>query len=459
MTTLRAPWTTRPVSRRQLLSSAAVSAVGLVAVDAFTPSGLLARASGQTRPRPATEFDAAVPTAWFDLLLRLIRETPGYSPPVASRAIGCASLALYESIVPGMPGYVSLAGVANGLPSLPADGRNAAYHWPTVANAALATMGRNLFPTAPATALEAIDALEATFAAGAPLALAGRSTDRGRAVARAIDAWARTDGGHEAYLRNFPTTYTPPTGPGMWVPTAPGFQRALQPFWGSNRAMAVSSLGDLDPGPPPAFSTDAESAFFGEALEVYETVSTLTAEQAAIVQFWADDPGRTATPAGHSTSILTQLLRREDRSLAAAAEGYARLGLALCDAFIACWRTKFRYNLLRPITYIRDTIDPAFGDPLPVTTPPFPEYTSGHSVQSGAAATVLTALFGSTSFTDHTHDRLGLAARSFASFDSFAQEAAESRLYGGIHFRTAIERGLVQGRRIGSAAAALPLIR
>jgi hypothetical protein len=223
--------------------------------------------------------------------------------------------------------------------------------------------------------------------------------------------------------------------------------------------MAVPSLGDLDPGPPPAFSIDVASAFFGEALEVYETVSTLTAEQEAIVRFWADDPGRTATPAGHSTSILTELLRREDRSLAAAAEGYARLGMALCDAFIACWRTKFRYNLVRPITYIRANIDPAFGDPLPVTTPPFPEYTSGHSVQSGAAATVLSALFGSTSFTDHSHDRLGLSARSFASFDAFAEEAAVSRLYGGIHFRSAIERGLAQGRRIGSAAAALPLTR
>ncbi|MEO6578800.1 MAG: vanadium-dependent haloperoxidase, partial [Candidatus Limnocylindria bacterium] len=223
--------------------------------------------------------------------------------------------------------------------------------------------------------------------------------------------------------------------------------------------MVLGSPRDCDPGPPPEFSTEPGSAFFGEALQVYEAVNLLTPEQRDVALFWSDDPGLTATPPGHSLSILTQLLRAQDRSLAFAAEAYARLGAAVCDAFIACWYVKYRENLVRPITYIRRHIDPAWGDPLPLATPPFPEYTSGHSVQSGAAAEVITGLFGDVAFTDHTHDARGMAPRSFGSPAEFAQEAAISRLYGGIHFRSAIERGLDHGRCIGAAVNAVRLTR
>ena len=244
-------------------------------------------------------------------------------------------------------------------------------------------MMRGLFPTAPAALHDQIDELEAASATGVPPGIQSRSVDRGRAVAAAIHDWSKGDGGHEGYLRNFPTSYVPPPGPGLWVPTPPANLRAMQPFWGSNRCMALASADEFDPGSPPAFSTDEQSPLFGEAAEVFEAVEGLTSEQEAIALFWADDPARTATPPGHSLSILTQQLVSEDSSLADAAEAYAMLGIAVCDAFIACWRTKFEYNLLRPITYIRAHIDPSWGDPLPVTTPPFPEYTSGHSVQSG----------------------------------------------------------------------------
>ena len=457
MVTRTTPITARSISRRDLLSSAAVAAAGLTSLSALVP-GSVAGSVSQARPRPAAEFDARVPTAWFDLLLRSIRATAGFTPPVASRAIGCAGIGLYESLVPGMPGYVSVAGLLSDMPPIPAAGRNTAYHWPSVANASLAAMARSLFPTAPASIRTEIDSLEASFADGVPIGIAARSIDRGHMVARAIDAWARNDGGHEGYLRNFPSDYTPPSSPGLWVPTPPAFQRALQPYWGRNRPMASGRGGTCDPGAPPAFSTDEGSAFFAQAVEVFEAVDDLTSEQEAIALFWADDPGRTATPAGHSVSILTQLLRLEDRSLADAAEAYARLGIALCDAFIACWRAKYEHNLIRPISYIRAQIDPGWGDPLPVVTPPFPEYPSGHSVQSGAAAAVLTSLFGTVAFTDRTHEGLGLPSRAFTSFDAFAEEAAISRLYGGIHFRSAIEDGLAQGHCIGSTVSALPLL-
>jgi len=454
---MTSPWN-EPITRRRLLTSAAAGAALLTPLRWFA-SPELALATRSARPLPAAEFDAAVPTAWFDLVQRLIRNTPGYSPPVASRALGCLGVGLYESLVPGMPDHVSLAGTLNALETLPRLSTGVPYHWPSVANATLAAMTRSLFPTAPHALRAEIDLLEARLYGDVPRGILHRSVDRGREVATAIDAWSRGDGGHEGYLRNFPTDYAPPAGTGLWAPTPPGFLPALQPHWGRNRCMALDNSLVCDPGPPPPFSTDEHSVFFAEAIEVYETVNDLTPAQREIALFWSDDPGQTATPPGHSVSILSQVLRVQDRSLADAAVAYARLGIAVCDAFIACWRVKYIHNLVRPIGYIRSSIDPTWGDPLPLTTPPFPEYTSGHSVQSAAAAEVLRATFGEAAFTDHTHDARGLAPRSFDSFAAFAREAAISRLYGGIHFRSAIELGLEQGRCVGEVVAALPMRR
>jgi len=446
----------RLISRRQVLSRAVAGAALLTPVRWLAGPGLV---TASARPVAATAFDAQVPAAWFDLVQELIRRTPGFSPPVASRAIGCMGIGLYEALVPGIPDHVSLTGAVHGLPVMPSAGRNAAYHWPSVANAAMAAMARNLFSTAPDDMRAAIGALEAILEGGAPRGMTSRSIQRGREIASAIDAWARLDGGHEGFLRNFPVDYVPPQGPGRWVPTPPDYLPALQPTWGGNRCMVLVSARDCDPGPPPEFSTEPGSAFFAEAVEVHEAVNRLTPEQREIALFWSDDPGLTATPPGHSISILSQLLRAQDRSLAFAAEAYARMGAAVCDAFIACWHVKYRENLVRPITYIRRHIDPAWGDPLPLATPPFPEYTSGHSVQSAAAAEVMTSLFGNVAFTDHTHDARDMAPRAFGSPAEFAQEAAISRLYGGIHYRSAIERGLDHGRCIGAAVNAVQLKR
>jgi hypothetical protein len=281
----------------------------------------------------------------------------------------------------------------------------------------------------------------------------GRSAQRGIEVANHVFEWSTSDGGHEGYLRNFPSDYVPPAGTGAWEPTPPGFQSALQPYWGNNRPFVLTSGDQFDPGPPPAFSSEPGSAFYAEAMEVYGAVNNLTPEQRDIALFWSDDPGQTATPPGHSISIMTQVLEARQASLALAAEAYLKSGIAVADAFIACWNAKFAYNLIRPITYIRRHIDPDWGDSLPVTTPPFPEYPSGHSVQTGAFAQVLFDLFGDFAFTDHTHDARGLAARSFTSCDAMAAETAISRLYGGIHFRSAIDRGVDQGNQIGRAVS------
>jgi hypothetical protein len=414
--------------------------------------GLRAAQAGAGGFPGAAAYSGSVAASWFELALDLVRTTSGFSPPVASRAFAYAGVAAHEALATGLGPGRRLAGRLNGLTSVgpPNDG---AYHWPTVASSALAEILRLLFPTAPVAGTAAIAELERRVddeaSAVLPRGIHRRSTARGQEAARHVFDRSTTDGGHEAFRNNFPS-YVPATGPGTWVRTPTAFSPALQPYWGANRPFALR-MDDLpDPGPPPPYSEDADSPFYAEAAECYHVTTALSPEQQAIARFWSDDPGTTATPPGHSVSILTQVVRTLDLPLDRAVDAYTRLGIAVADSFIACWRTKYRYNLLRPVTYVRRMIDPGW-TPL-LTTPPFPEYTSGHSVQSGAAATVLRGLLGDVPFTDSTHAARGLAARSFTSFAAAAEEAAISRLYGGIHFRAAIERGLEQGHVIGARA-------
>lgn len=446
--------TPRRMTGRQQLGVAAL----LVILFAMLP---MHRSAQAYRPSIVPADDHRVATAWFTLLEELMRQAPGYSPPVAARAIGYVSVTLYEAIYPGVPGGRSLVGRLNELTWTPPPD-DAAYHWPLVANSALASIQRRLFAHAGGSARRSIDLLEESIRTRyehdvTPDTL-HRSIRRGRDVAAAIFEWSKHDGGHEGYFYNNPRTYRPPQGEGLWVPTPPNYYRALQPTWGANRRFVLPDAEACALPPPPVYSTDPASPFYAEAWEVYTTVKNLSPAQRETALYWADDPVLTATPPGHSLAIGTQLLRQENATLARAADVYLRLGVAIADAFIVCWRDKYVYNLLRPITYIRDVIDPdwnAMSITDPLITPPFPEYPSGHSTEAGAMATVLTALFGDGyTFTDHSTERLGFAPRTYDSFWAAAEEAAVSRLYGGIHFRSANENGLAQGRCVGEAVLA-----
>ena len=428
---------------------------------------VLTPGAGRAQDATPATLDAAVATAWSDLLLELVRSSPGFTPPVAARAMGYLGITLWEAVAPGIPGAQSLAGELNEMPPMPNPVFGAAYDWRLVANSAAAGLLRRLFADAGAQQRTAIDGLEASlrsrYAAGQPPDVVRRSLAYGRLVGAAVFAWSRTDGGHEGYMFNFPVQYDPPSGPGLWTPTPPGYQRAMQPFWGENRPFLLADGAECEPPPPPAYDTQPASAMYGDAQAVYTTVRNLTPEQREIALFWADDPTLTATPPGHSWAIATQVLRDEGATLAQAAETYARLGVAVADAFVACWNTKFVYNRIRPLTYIQRVIDPTWNAPIvtdPVQTPPFPEYPSGHSTEAAAAAEVLSALFGDDYvFLDRTQARLGFAPRFFPSFRAAAEEAAVSRLYGGIHFPTGNEAGLAQGACIGQRVADLAFYR
>ena len=435
--------------------------------------GLTAQVQAQTTQQAATittrtadSYSAAVATEWTSLALSLTQQTPGFSPPVAARAFGYLGLALYESIVPGMPGYTSLAGQLNELSSLPVAQPDEPLHWPTVANASLATMTRMMFSNATAENKGRIDQLERLL----PLKygqdfdpntytpeIINRSNSFGKLMAMAIMTWARTDGGHEAWgpLRRNRANYVPPSGAGRWAATTPAFAKPQLPYWGENRPFALKSVEDCPAPPPPEYSEEANSAFYKSAQEVYNISNAATQEQRQFALYWADDPGKTPTPAGHWSFIANDLLKTRKANLAEAAVTHARLNIAMADAFTACWATKYAHNVLRPVTYVQGSFDSNWVPSL-MTTPPFPEYPSGHSVQSSAAASVLNEIFGAnTTFTDNTHNDRGWGPRTFTSFNAAANEAALSRLYAGIHFRFGIEGGQVQGKCVAAKVLAL----
>jgi len=446
-------------------SAACLIRIGFVAIVGL--QALFHMAYGQTNlAKPATSFSSDVATEWLSLNLLLVQQTPGFSPPVASRALAYMGVTLYESIQSGIPGYISLAGQLNELQSLPLAQPDEALHWPTVANAAMATMTRMMFPTASAENKGRIDLLERSL----PLKLSkdfdvssisadmtNRSQTFGKLMAMAVMTWARTDGGHEAWgpLRREQQNYVPPSGEGQWSATPPTFAAPLLPWWGDIRPFVLQSATQCEVPAPLPFSEKTNSPLYKEAEEVYRVSTRATIEQRQLALYWADDPLKTPTPAGHWAFIAGDLLKTNKANLADAAKLYAQLNIAMADAFIAGWKSKYALNVLRPVTYVQLHIDSNWVPTL-MHTPPFPEYPSGHSVQSSSAAGVLEQFFGkNTPFTDNTHNDRGWGPRNFASFKAASDEAAVSRLYAGIHFRSGIEAGKVQGRCVAGEALKL----
>ena len=398
--------------------------------------------------------------AWYGVVLKLVRHTPTYTPPVAARSYGYLGIAAYEAVASGTDDLNSLAGQLNGLAAGPERQPGQTYDEAVVLQAALAATVKDLFSNTGPTGQRVIAAVEAKLDAevqsGVPAEVAARSASFGASVAAHILAWSRNDGGATIENMGFPLAYDLTPGKAHWVPTSLVAlqQDPLLPAWGKNRTFAMPDGSSCPLPEPPAYSEDPTSEFHRQALEVHDTRNSLSAEQRDIARFWADDAMLSVTPPGHWISIALQILDRDKAGLGRRADVLARLGIGLSDAFVGCWNAKYQYDLLRPVTYIRRLIDPKW-EPL-LTTPPFPEYPSGHSTQSAAAATVLTQLFGEDfAFRDATPVRDGMKPRDFASFWAAAEEAGISRLYGGIHFRAAIERGLEQGRCVGAHVNAL----
>lgn len=408
-------------------------------------------AAAQANTKPAEE----VLRTWYQLVLELVRHTPTYSPPVASRSFAYLGVTAFEAAATGSSEIQSLAGQLNGLTPAPQREAGKTYDEAVVLQSAMAFAVQNFFENTGPTGQRAVASLEAKLrseaTAGLPADVAVRSEEYGRAVAEHVLAWSRNDGGAVIVNMGFPLEYELTMGPANWVPTnvIAQQQKPLLPNWGKNRTFAMPNGASCGLPAPPEYSEDKASQFYKEALEVFEVKQNLSPEQRAIARFWSDDPMLSPTPPGHWISIALQIFERDKVALDKSVDVLARLGIAEADGFIGCWNSKFQYDLLRPLTYIRRVMDPKWESLI--NTPPFPEYPSGHSTQSGAAAVVLTSMFGENfAFEDATHARDGIKPRAYPSFWAAAEEAGISRLYGGIHYRAAIERGLEQGRCIGA---------
>ena len=410
--------------------------------------------------RPAA-LEATVAVKWIDLFLTVERFAPGFRPPVAARALGYINLAAYEAVVPGSTSYQSVARQLPGL-EIPSVESGKAYQWDIVVNETYHALMVSFFPHVTEVYKKQIETLYQQLAvSSADAEVQTRSKKFGQAIAAAVYRFSRTDKvGDEGYLNNQPTSYVPPVGPGLWQPTFPDYGRALLPYWGKVRTFAASE-SDKIARPPLPYSTSVTSPMYTQGLEVYSSTTPLSREKQWIGEFWSDDiTTLTFEPAARWFAIAQQVIQQEKVPLDKAIYTYAKLGMGLNDAGVACWNSKYLYNTERPVSYIRRAVDPRWQSKLtnPITslqgiTPPFPSYPSGHSCFGGAAAEVLTDVFGSAyAMTDRCHEGrtefMG-TPRSFGSFYEMATENAYSRIPLGVHFRMDCEEGLRMGYVIG----------
>lgn len=428
--------------RRISLFVLLVAALGLFAV----PQSNRTLAQDSSASIPASDLEPTILVKWMQLLYDRV-EAEKISAPAASRLYAYAGITGYQSILPGMPDAISMSGQLTSLPDMPIADENKVYDWVTVANGSLSTVISGLFPKTAADTQKAIQALRDSEAKARQSkvdpAIVKDSLAYGDTVAATILDWVAGDNFTETRSMKWET----PTGdPSFWIPTAKDM-KPVEPFWGQIRPFALYSADACAVQPNLPFDTEKGSSFYLQALEVKTTGDNLTNEQKDTARFWVDTPGQTGTPAGHWVLIENQMVDLLDLKLERASMMYALVGTAVGDSFISAWSLKYQINLIRPVSYIQQYIDPNWQSFI--ASPGFPEYPSGHSVVSEAAAEVLAGMFGTVAFTDRSGQKHNLGERSFTSFEAAASEAAISRMYGGIHYRSAIENGMRQGRCIG----------
>jgi len=408
------------------------------------------------KPENQTQsYSSDVVSAWLDVQVSMLFAQTGnpfgFNP---SRYMAYCGVALYESVVPGMPAYQSLYGQLTDMPEMPAVEPGQHYHWPASANAALAAMTQNFFSTTTAYNGQAVADLETQlndqYRAEVGDVIFERSVEFGKAVATKIFEWSKTDNAA------WPTSVTPPTGDGVWkseTGAAP-----VNPYWGYNRLMVPGSLNN-SVSPPLAYSTDPSSPYYKEMKEVYDVSQNLTHEQKLIAKYFNDsNPGYPA--GGHYICVLKQVIEQFNPALDKAAVTYAKTGITLFDATTSSFKAKYEHWKERPFSFIRSIIAPTANPvwkPF-IPTPGIPDFPSNHAVFSSSVAHVLSSIYGSqVSFTDETYEGMtadlgngveNLGSRHYDSFEEMTQEISMSRLYGGIHYRYSCEEGMKQGKKI-----------
>lgn len=380
-----------------------------------------------------------------------------FSPPVASRVYAYSTLAAYESSRWIDTSYPSLTAQLHGFPDMPEPDPGKQYDFRISSIRAFFSVTQKLTFTKDSSKITEEQILK-ELKDGMDNEVYETSVSFGDAVAEAI--WQRAVKDNYKEVQGMPR-YTPSEKPGKWKVTPPDYLDAVQPFWTKMMPLVMDSSSQFKPVPPPVFSTDTTSQFYKEMKEVYDVSKTLTDEQKNIARFWDDNPSaitykghmmfanKKPSPGGHWMNITALAIRKQNLNWVQAAQTYAMVAVAMYDAFISCWDEKYRSEYIRPVTAINENMDKNWQPFL--QTPPFPEYTSGHSVASSTIAAVLTAIFGDNfAFTDdYELPYIGIQ-RDFPSFVKASEEACISRMYGGIHYNSAIINGRSQGRALGA---------
>ena len=385
-----------------------------------------------------------------------------FSPPVASRVYAYPNIAAYEIIAQANADYESLAKQLRGLNPVPTIDSTKNINPQLAALIAHMDVSKSLIFSE-----ERIKTVEdSLYGIWSELNLEqfNDSKEYALVVSDHIKGWMNKD--NYKQTRTMPKFTVNTDDPSRWQPTPPAYMDGIEPHWNKIRPFIIDSASQFKPSAPPPFSMEKGTAFYKEVKDVYDISMKITesgddSEEIAIAQFWDCNPYVSVTrghlmfatkkisPGAHWIGIAKIASMKTNSDFDKTVYAYTKTSIAIADAFISCWDEKYRSNLIRPETLINQHIDENWKPIL--QTPPFPEYTSGHSVVSGAAATALTNIFGDDfAFDDDTEVAYGLPIRSFSSFNKAANEAAISRMYGGIHYRTAVDIGVKQGRDLGN---------
>ncbi len=380
-----------------------------------------------------------------------------FTPPVSSRIYLYSSLASFEAIRFSKPGVPSITAKLKGFRPMPEPEKDKKYNYALAATKAFFTVVHKVVFS-----LDSLkkyeDATFNRFKASTDEETYNRSLAFGEAVAKTVLANAATDG----YVKSRgKPKFLGSNDPGKWRPTPPDYMDGVEWCWNTMKPMVMDTCSQFSPPLPPVYSTDSNSKFFKEVKEVYAIAKGLTEEQKTIARYWDDNPfvvehsghmmfaNKKITPGGHWMGIASIAAQQTKADAVKTAQTYALTAVALYDAFISCWDEKYRSNVVRPVTVINEYIDKSWSSFL--QTPPFPEYTSGHSTITASAATVMTALYGDHfAFQDTSDLRYIGMQRHFNSFYEAAAEASISRVYGGIHYRNSVDRGAEAGKKVGA---------
>ncbi|WP_242082818.1 vanadium-dependent haloperoxidase [Aestuariivivens sediminis] len=384
-----------------------------------------------------------------------------FSPPVASRVFAYPDITAYEIIAHNNPNYNSLSGQIEHLGEIPKSEGLENMNYRLAALMAYINMNKRLiFSEEPLQMYQ--DSLYKIWQDKNP-----NEFEDSKAYAQKVEEFMVEWMNKDNYLqtRTMPKFRVVTDDESRWQPTPPSYMDGLEPSWNKIRPFVLDSASQFKPVPPPKFSMDENSRFFKELKEVYDITNTMVeigdeSDKVQIAKFWDCNPyvsvnrghfmfaTKKITPGAHWILITKIACENSHADFDKTIYAHTKTAIGIADAFISCWDEKYRSNLVRPETLINKYFDDEWKPTL--QTPPFPEYTSGHSVVSGAAATVLTDIFGDEFyFLDDSELRYGLPIRTYHSFNQAAQEAAISRMYGGIHYRAAVEEGIGQGKSVG----------